>query len=133
MTGKAGPVTFACMHVTTTPHATTDLEMIFRALAEPTRLRILNLLQDGELCVCELVSVLDVPQPTASRHLAYLRKAGLVIARKEGLWHYYRLLPTRTKFYKKLWECVQASADEVPQLVADVERLRRVERPNCCE
>jgi ArsR family transcriptional regulator len=68
---------------------------VFRALSDPTRLRILHLLQGGELCVCDLVDILDVPQPTASRHLAYLRKTGLVLTRKEGHWNYYRLAPAR--------------------------------------
>ena len=116
-----------------TQTATPDLETIFRALSDATRLRILNLLQGGELCVCELVDVLDVPQPTASRHLAYLRKAGLVKARQEGLWQYYRRTPARTKFQKKLLECVKASVDESPQLAADAERLRLGEQSSCCD
>lgn len=110
-----------------------DIDTIFRALSDRTRLRILNLLRGGELCVCDLVAVLDVPQPTASRHLAYLRKAGLVLARKEGLWHYYRLTPAQSKFHKKLLECVEASSVEVAQLAADTERLRLEQRPSCCE
>jgi ArsR family transcriptional regulator len=116
-----------------TKAATIELETIFRALSDRTRLRILNLLRGGELCVCDLVGVLDVPQPTASRHLAYLRKAGLVMARKEGLWHYYRLTPASTKFHKKLLECVEASTGIMPQLAADVEQLRLGQRPSCCE
>lgn len=110
-----------------------DIDTIFRALSDQTRLRILNLLQGGELCVCDLVAVLDVPQPTASRHLAYLRKTGLVLARKEGLWHYYRLTPAKSKFHKKLLECVEASRTEFPQLAADTERLRLGQRPSCCD
>ena len=66
-----------------------DLE----ALADPTRLRILSLLGDGEICVCHIHASLDVPQPTASRHLAYLRKSGLVEARRAGIWMHYRLAP----------------------------------------
>ena len=62
-----------------------------RPLADPTRLRILSLLGDGEICVCHIHASLDVPQPTASRHLAYLRKAGLVEARRDGIWMHYRL------------------------------------------
>ena len=108
-----------------------DIDTIFRALSDRTRLRILNLLRAGELCVCDLVAVLDVPQPTASRHLAYLRKAGLVLARKEGLWHYYRLTHAQGKFHKKLLECVEAASLETAQLVADTERLRLGQRPNC--
>jgi ArsR family transcriptional regulator len=67
------------------------LTTVFAALADPTRLRILSLLRDGEVCVCHLHASLDVPQPTASRHLAYLRRAGLVTARREGVWMHYRL------------------------------------------
>lgn len=69
------------------------LSDVYAALADPTRLRILSLLRDGEICVCHIHASLDVPQPTASRHLAYLRKAGLVDARREGIWMHYRLTP----------------------------------------
>src|SRR5215207_8923554 len=67
------------------------LTSVYAALADRTRLRILSLLRDGEICVCHIHASLDVPQPTASRHLAYLRKAGLVEARREGVWMHYRL------------------------------------------
>lgn len=69
------------------------LTQVYSALADPTRLRILALLRDGEMCVCDIHAGLDVPQPTASRHLAYLRKAGLVDARRAGIWMHYRLTP----------------------------------------
>jgi ArsR family transcriptional regulator, arsenate/arsenite/antimonite-responsive transcriptional repressor len=64
---------------------------IYAALADPTRLRILSLLSEDEICVCHIHASLDVPQPTASRHLAYLRKSGLVAARRDGIWMHYRL------------------------------------------
>ena len=67
------------------------LTSVYAALADPTRLRILSLLGDGEICVCHIHACLDVPQPTASRHLAYLRKSGLVEARREGVWMHYKL------------------------------------------
>ena len=67
------------------------LTTVYAALADPTRLRILSLLGDGEICVCHIHASLDVPQPTASRHLAYLRKAGLVEARRDGIWMHYKL------------------------------------------
>ena len=67
------------------------LTSVYAALADPTRLRILSLLGDGEICVCHIHASLDVPQPTASRHLAYLRKSGLVEARRGGIWMHYRL------------------------------------------
>lgn len=69
------------------------LTTVYAALADPTRLRILSLLGDGEICVCHIHASLDVPQPTASRHLAYLRKSGLVEARRDGTWMHYRLAP----------------------------------------
>ena len=69
------------------------LTSVYAALADPTRLRILSLLSDDEICVCHLHASLDVPQPTASRHLAYLRKSGLVEARRDGIWMHYRLAP----------------------------------------
>lgn len=68
-----------------------SLETLFKALADGTRLRILGLLQAGEICVCDIHGSLGLPQPTVSRHLAYLRKAGLVLGRKDGLWVHYRL------------------------------------------
>jgi len=69
------------------------LTEIYSALADPTRLRILALLKDGEICVCHIHDSLKVPQPTASRHLAYLRRAGLVAARRAGVWMHYQLVP----------------------------------------
>jgi ArsR family transcriptional regulator len=76
---------------TAPPAPLIELETLFKALADRTRLRILALLASGEICVCHIHGALGVPQPTASRHLAYLRKSGLVATRKEGLWVHYRL------------------------------------------
>jgi ArsR family transcriptional regulator len=67
------------------------MERTFKALADSTRLRILALLSGGEICVCDIQSALGIPQPRASRHLAYLRRVGLVADRKDGLWVHYRL------------------------------------------
>ena len=67
------------------------LEGLFKALGDRTRLRILGLLAHGEVCVCDIHGALDIPQTTASRHLAYLRRAGLVATRRDGLWVHYRL------------------------------------------
>jgi len=69
------------------------LTAVYAALADPTRLRILSLLSEDEICVCHIHAGLGVPQPTASRHLAYLRKSGLVEARRDGSWMHYRLAP----------------------------------------
>ena len=67
------------------------MEQFFRALAERTRLRLLNLMSGQEICVCYFVEVLGLPQSTISRHLAYMRRAGLVQSRREGKWMHYRL------------------------------------------
>src|SRR5580765_8088875 len=68
------------------------LDFLFRALADPTRLRLLNLIADREICVCYFVEILNISQPKVSRHLAYLRRAGIVAARREGKWMHYRLV-----------------------------------------
>lgn len=98
---------------------------LLKALADPVRLRLLNLLADGrEVCVCHLHEALDLPQPTVSRHLAYLRKHGLVATRKDGLWVHYRLARASTSLHKKLLDCVALAGDEVFQ--QDCRRLEQV-------
>ena len=87
------------------PDAVQALADTFSALGDPTRVRILDALSHGELCVCDLIGVVDKPQPTVSRHLSYMRKAGLVRARKQGLWQYYSLAPAKNCFHQKLMEC----------------------------
>jgi ArsR family transcriptional regulator, arsenate/arsenite/antimonite-responsive transcriptional repressor len=72
-----------------------SLDLLFRALADPTRLRLLNLMADREICVCYFIEILRLGQPKISRHLAYLRRAGIVAARRQGKWMYYRLDPPR--------------------------------------
>ena len=84
----------------------------------------------GELCVCEIVGVLGVPQPKVSRHLAYLRRSGLVEARREGLWMYYRLAPTQSAFHAKLLDCLACCFEDVPQLARDAKKLKCL--PGCC-
>ena len=69
-----------------------DIERFFQALGDSTRLRLLNLMDDQEICVCYFVEILDGPQPKISRHLAYLRSAGIVEARREGKWMHYRIV-----------------------------------------
>lgn len=109
------------MAVQTAAH---PVNQMFRALSDRTRLRVLHLLRDrDELCVCDLVRVLGVPQPKVSRHLAYLRKAGLVTTRKQGLWAYYALAPARTPFHQKLLDCLSCCLGDVPELVRDAKML----------
>ena len=104
---------------------------MFRAFSDSTRLRILHLLLNGELCVCDIVSVLRVPQPTASRHLAYLRKAGLIAKRKQGLWAYYKLTAATSPFHQSLIKCLRECFRDVPELASDAKRASR--QDICCE
>ena len=106
------------------------VDVIFRAFSDRTRLRILHMLRPGELCVCHIVDVLGVPQPKASRHLAYLRKAGLVKARKQGQWSYYRLAPARGALHARLLDCLECCLVELPELAQDARRLKQV--MGCC-
>lgn len=103
----------------------TPVDSVFRAFSDPTRLRILNLLRAGELCVCDIVRVVAAPQPKVSRHLAYLRKAGLVTSRKQGLWMYYQLAVARNRLHGKLLECLACCFADMPELSRDLESLGR--------
>ncbi|MGN6185758.1 MAG: ArsR/SmtB family transcription factor [Thermoanaerobaculia bacterium] len=106
----------------------------FAAFSDPTRLRILHLLRDVELCVGELVTILDMPQPTISRHLAYLRRSALVVTRKSGQWMYYSIAPARSEFHRKLLDCLTACFADVPELKKDAVRARKVKKAGgCCE
>ena len=77
--------------------AAITLDELFNALADPIRRRLLNLIGDQEVCVCFFVEALDAPQPTISRHLAYLRNVGLVQARRDGKWMHYSILTPKTR------------------------------------
>ena len=105
------------------------VDVMFRAFSDRTRLRILHLLKSGELCVCDLVRVIGSPQPKISRHLSYLRKAGLVLSRRDGLWMYYRLTPATGSFHKKLMECLGCCFGDVPELAKDAVKLGKP----CCD
>jgi len=104
----------------------------FRAFADPTRLRILNLLIEGEVCVCDLCTILDEIQPKISRHLAYLRRAGLVAVRQEGKWKHYRLKRNAKGLERTLIDCVESCLRKIDVLQTDLDRLRR-EKRSCCE
>jgi len=91
----------------------------FKALADETRLRILALLGAGELCVCDLMTVLDLPQSTVSRHLATLRHAGLVEDRRQGVWMYYRLAGEESPLHSDLLALLQVRLADTPQARAD--------------
>lgn len=105
---------------------------MFKGFSDPLRLRILHLLRSGELCVCDLVEILKVPQPTASRHLAYLKRSGLITSRRERYWTYYGVAPGRTAFHKKLLECLDTCFADVPALAVDDKRARTVRARGAC-
>jgi ArsR family transcriptional regulator, arsenate/arsenite/antimonite-responsive transcriptional repressor len=108
------------------------LPAMFRACSDPTRLRILSLLRSREACVGDMVTVLNVPQPSASRHLAYLRKVGLVIARRDEQWVHYALAPARNSAHGKLMELLAGLADS-PRARADARRAARLrDEGGCC-
>lgn len=101
---------------------------LFKALSEEIRLRILALLAfsaKGELCVCDIMSALDIPQSTASRHLAHLRGAGLVKGRRKGAWTYYRLVQDGEGPWKWLEQALNDLRRECPQIRQDLEALKR--------
>ena len=100
-------------------------QTIFSALADETRLRILNLLNEGEFCVCDIIKVLNVPQSKISRHLSYLRRAGLVQARKEGLWMHYRLSKPATKMVGILLKAVCSCRADYEELGKDMKSLTK--------
>jgi ArsR family transcriptional regulator, arsenate/arsenite/antimonite-responsive transcriptional repressor len=102
---------------------------LFKAFADPVRLRLLNLLTDGEVCVCHLHEALGLPQSTVSRHLAYLRKRGLVAGRKEGLWVHYRLAKPCGELHRRLIGSLGTCSQEIDALKHDREKLSR---SSCC-
>src|SRR5215472_1258747 len=105
-----------------------DLELLFKALADRTRLRLLNLMAAGEVCVCFFVEILGTNQPKISRHLAYLRRAGIVAARRDGKWMHYRVVQPVNAFAASLLRDVQAWLNSDP----DMQRERRKLMKVCC-
>jgi ArsR family transcriptional regulator len=109
-----------------------NIDQLFRAFSDRTRLRMLYLLRGREMCVGDLTTTLGLPQPTASRHLAYLRRTGLVNVRKAGLWCLYSMAKPRSPFHARLLECLGCCFDEVPELKADATRAEQVLRNGGC-
>src|SRR3954463_7273147 len=108
----------------------TDMETLFKALADETRLRILGLLLTGEVCVCDIHESLKIPQSKASRHLAYLRRAGLVDTRRSGLWIHYRLGRLSDPVLATVADAVRHALSHLDVVQKDAERLRK--RNGCC-
>lgn len=112
------------------PSRIAELEALFKALADTTRLRILGLLLTGEVCVCHIHETLGIPQSKASRHLAYLRKAGLVDTRRDGLWVHYRLAPADQRTVEAVRQAVHHVLQHLPDVRRDLARLHQ--KTGCC-
>ena len=118
------------------------LEGLFKALGDRTRLRILGLLAHGEVCVCDIHGALAIPQPTASRHLAYLRRAGLVATRRDGLWVHYRLADLADPVLQAVLAAAAHAVAHADVTGRDTRRLQRLmplaavpqlpDRGQCC-
>jgi ArsR family transcriptional regulator, arsenate/arsenite/antimonite-responsive transcriptional repressor len=109
-----------------------ELEQIFKGLADVTRLRIISLLLHGELCVCDIQRVLDSPQPNVSRHLTYLKNAGIVSDRREGPRMYYRLAQPNEGVRRQLFSFLQAAFQQDAALSADVQKLQKAIEDGVC-
>lgn len=105
-----------------------NIDDLFKALADRTRLRLISLIGDSEVCVCFLVAILKTSQPKISRHLAYLRRAQIVDARREGKWMHYRLVDPPDEHAARILREVRASLVEHPELQRDREKLEQI----CC-
>jgi ArsR family transcriptional regulator len=116
-----------CCAVTPLPRLRTadDLVKVYRALSDETRLRILALLKDGEVCVCHIHGGLRLPQPTISRHLAYLRRAGLVTARRDGVWMHYRLALPASPIVKGVLDAALHALSHAVVTERDAKQLRQ--------
>jgi ArsR family transcriptional regulator, arsenate/arsenite/antimonite-responsive transcriptional repressor len=105
-----------------------DLEKFFMALSDRNRLRLINLMGDDEVCVCFFVEILKMPQPRVSRHLAYLRRAGVVEARREGKWMHYRIVPPPEERAARIFQEVREYLAADREMQQDRTRLVKV----CC-
>lgn len=112
-----------------------DLDTVFKGFADPTRIRILSLLAAGELCVCDLVDILDLPQPTVSRHLAYLRAASLVSVKRDSNFAHYRLADPKGDVHRNLIACVRSCFTGIKSLDAErrqaIARVKQREKEPC--
>jgi ArsR family transcriptional regulator len=105
--------------------AVDELESLFKALADKTRLRILALLGNNEVCVCHLHDSLGLPQPTVSRHLAYLRRSGLVAARRDGVWMHYQVSRSLSPVVQGLIAAAVDALQRLPVTTQDRKQFQR--------
>jgi ArsR family transcriptional regulator len=105
-----------------------DFEVLLRALADRTRLRLLNLIGDREVCVCFFVEILKTSQPKISRHLAYLRRAGIVSSRRDGKWMHYRITEPSDPAGRRMFDDVRSWLKTDVAMTRERERLEGI----CC-
>ena len=106
---------------------------LFRALSEEARLRIVMLLTNGELCVCDLMAVLEEPQSKISRHLAYLTHSGLTKSKRVGVWMHYSLREPLDEVYEAQIEFLKKQLSHIPQLSSDKDRLLELKKEGSCK
>ncbi|MBU0908481.1 MAG: metalloregulator ArsR/SmtB family transcription factor [Proteobacteria bacterium] len=112
-----------------------EMAKLFKALSEDVRLRILGLLCQGELCVCDLMAVLDLPQSTISRHLSYLTNAGWLAGERRGVWMYYRLIDDGGDLQQDLMAVLIKHLAKLPAVARDYARLTqylKTKNPSAC-
>jgi ArsR family transcriptional regulator len=102
-----------------------QVEEVFKALADKTRLRILALLGNDEVCVCHIHDSLGLPQPTVSRHLGYLRRSGLVAARRDGVWMHYRVSRSLDPVIRSVVNAAVAALNRVPATSEDRKQFKK--------
>lgn len=100
-----------------------NAELFFAALADKTRLRLLNLMRDGEVCVCFFAETLGTNNPKISRHLSYLKRANLVIGRREGKWMHYRLNEPTDPTAREVFDAAMKMIESDREMEADRQRL----------
>ncbi len=109
-----------------------DLVTLYKCLGDPTRLRILNLLREGSLCVCQLQEALDESQVKMSKHLGYMKKRGLLVSERIANWNYYKINPVAHPMLKANMKALGSFAAKDDELASDLKRLREVKSQADC-
>jgi ArsR family transcriptional regulator len=108
------------------------ISQLFKAFSDESRLRIINLLLQGELCICNLMDILEMPQSKVSRHMAYLKHSGIVDDRREGIWVYYSLCEPKDRAHASILQSLESSFSEYDVFKHDLEKLRQLKLKDSC-
>jgi len=109
-----------------------QLNKVFKVLADKNRLRILKLLEKRRFCVCELAAILEITQPSTSRHLKKLKSAGLISDEQQGFWTNYFINKSCCRYGKPLMKCIQGWLNADPVIKSDLEKAKKVDRAKLC-